>query len=587
MTHRHRPRPRCGAFERAPSFLLLAWICRPPPAGPAPHPGILSKVKSIFRERSRERGAESQFHHKDGVLASALSSEERLADIVRAERRPSLERGGSRSPTRKLDSRSTEASFHKVHRYNTTGHARRRGDDAAPGLRGLLRAPRIDTVIRSGVSKVSDMIWRKDGDDGDTSSSTSSDESDIDRRGRSRVSPQPSHASSRHHLSESVPAEKHYLDVMPRFVHAAELGKSSSSELGSRPVSGVLPPSSPPSRRSSRFDLLKPPRIDVQDPSRASSVHPDRSQRLGSSDVSETDSRKSSYADGVRQADGRLNPHLPLHEKRRSSGQTLASQQWSIPGRDEIGSLARQPVSKFEVARMRTLVMTRGIKAMEMDRRAKERRLITSETPVWGGRFSPSAGPGGTHSIDFSDDKQRSLAPEPDVNSFSWPDIVELCPDPKTKEQLQSRPIAHTELYMYAGRILGQSIQSAGQEWQASADKFSAETVPALQRRVGSVRQKAVEISEMTHLAADEADEVSRDVITGQRLKIKRAMDIMEKMLRRRRRRFRWVRRAGWLAVEWVLVGFMWYVWFVVMIARIFLGIGKGLISGVRWLLWL
>ncbi len=45
--------------------------------------------------------------------------------------------------------------------------------------------------------------------------------------------------------------------------------------------------------------------------------------------------------------------------------------------------------------------------------------------------------------------------------------------------------------------------------------------------------------------------------------------------------------RAGWLAVEWVLVGFMWYVWFVVMIARIFLGVGKGLLNGVRWLLWL
>jgi len=64
-------------------------------------------------------------------------------------------------------------------------------------------------------------------------------------------------------------------------------------------------------------------------------------------------------------------------------------------------------------------------------------------------------------------------------------------------------------------------------------------------------------------------------------------VDVIEKMLRRRRRRFRWVRRGMWLGVEWVLVGFMWYVWFVVMMLRAVLGIGTGTIKAVRWLLWL
>ncbi|GKT91564.1 UPF0183 domain-containing protein [Colletotrichum tofieldiae] len=91
----------------------------------------------------------------------------------------------------------------------------------------------------------------------------------------------------------------------------------------------------------------------------------------------------------------------------------------------------------------------------------------------------------------------------------------------------------------------------------------------------------------MTRAAADEADETSRDLTLGQRLKIKHTLDVIEKMLRRRRRRFRWVRRAMWLAVEWVLVGFMWYVWFVVMILRVFWGVGQGAVGAVRWLLWL
>jgi hypothetical protein len=64
-------------------------------------------------------------------------------------------------------------------------------------------------------------------------------------------------------------------------------------------------------------------------------------------------------------------------------------------------------------------------------------------------------------------------------------------------------------------------------------------------------------------------------------------VDTIDNMLRKRRRRFRWVRRGLWLTVEWALVGAMWYVWFVVVIFRIFFGVGRGIWSGVRWLLWL
>jgi hypothetical protein len=97
----------------------------------------------------------------------------------------------------------------------------------------------------------------------------------------------------------------------------------------------------------------------------------------------------------------------------------------------------------------------------------------------------------------------------------------------------------------------------------------------------------ADELSSMTRQAATEADETSHDLALVQPLKVKHVVDIIEKMLRRRRRRFRWIRRAMWLTVEWLLVGLMWYVWFVVTILRVFMGAGKGIIAGVKWLLWL
>ena len=68
---------------------------------------------------------------------------------------------------------------------------------------------------------------------------------------------------------------------------------------------------------------------------------------------------------------------------------------------------------------------------------------------------------------------------------------------------------------------------------------------------------------------------------------MKRINDKIERMIRGRKRRFRWLRRGGWVLVEWTLVGVMWYVWFLVVLCRIVLGIGKGLVGSVRWLLFL
>lgn len=169
----------------------------------------------------------------------------------------------------------------------------------------------------------------------------------------------------------------------------------------------------------------------------------------------------------------------------------------------------------------------------------------------------------------------------------SWSMVASFVPDASARADMLSLPTAQTEAYPLAARVLGSSMQGAGEEWRGAAESFAAEGSPALRERVDALRERVRDQSDMTRAAADEADEVSRDLVVGQRLRVKRVVDVIDKMLRRRRRRFRWLRRAGWLALEWALVGFMWYVWFVVMIARVFLGLGKGVVRGVRWLLWL
>ncbi|KAK0630198.1 hypothetical protein B0T17DRAFT_607224 [Bombardia bombarda] len=506
------------------------------PSSPSRNP--LTKVKSIFRERSRDRPADMHSREGDSGIDPPAPHSERLLDSPATDKSglPSPDRRSSRSPLRKIVSKGTDTSSrsHKI-----TGSVRVRSEDG--GLRGLFRGPRIDSVLRSGVSKVSDMIWRKEAGAAardDLYSSTSSDqESDAGiSRGRSRGTPQ--RATDRGETDASGQSGKSYLGVMPKFISSTEHNKSTSSGQTPLTVPGSHPASQPLSRRSSRFELLKPPKIDIQTIS-------------------------SSYTDGVRAADARLNAVLAFSKGRDFSSSSVG-RQWSIA--DQGIAPIRATVSKREIARLRALLLSSGIHAMEMDRRAKERKLLISPSVADAGEDAPGEVP----------------------ENASWNKVDRRSPEPDFRKRLVKRPIAQTDLYPLAARALGSSIQASIHQWQVTSDSFSKETAPVLEHRVEALRFKlAAELTDMTRAAAEEADEAYRDLVTGQRLKVTRVVDFIEKMLRRRRRRFRWVRRAGWLAVEWALVGFMWYVWFVVMIARVLLGVGKGVVGAVRWLLWL
>jgi hypothetical protein len=417
--------------------------------------------------------------------------------------------------------------------------AKPRGEDGGISFRSLLRGPRIDTVLRSGVSKVSDMIWRKDGED---DSSTSPDDSEAESRGRSR--------GPRHGRSLSADA-RHMLggsQLMPGYTSAGDLQH---------------PPAQPLSRRSSRFDLLKPPRIDVHNASPSISPPPVMVREPVGSDTESHAGRDDARGAGRDDTPGiGLDAALALPNRPATS----PSRQWSIADRSTPPTHPAA-LSKRDVARLRALLLSSGIHAMEMDRRARERRLLPSPIPT------------------TTATQLRHLHPP---LSLPWQDIADLAPDPAAQHHLLTTPLTQTEIYPLAARTLAASVDASTSHFHALSARFTAETAPRLLHRVESLRIKvADELGMLTQSAADAADEAGHDLLVGQRLKVKRVLDAMDKMLRRRRRRFRWVRRAGWLVVEWVLVGCMWYVWFLVMLARVASGVGRGVVRGVRWLLWL
>jgi len=205
----------------------------------------------------------------------------------------------------------------------------------------------------------------------------------------------------------------------------------------------------------------------------------------------------------------------------------------------------RGPMTKREIARVRALLLSSGVKAKEICRQASERKdLHNSDRPLYA-------------------------------------EIAALSKDPIP-------PVPKYEEHILAAKIISNDVQLSSRVWHASVDNFCSNTVQDLLDRVEQIHARIVgELTPLTRKAADEADDVSKDLATRQTLYIKRLTDTMDGMMRRRRRRFRWLRRAGWVVVEWALVGIMWFVWFMVVLARIVMGAGMGVAGFVRWLFWL
>ncbi|KAI1137194.1 hypothetical protein F5Y05DRAFT_81042 [Hypoxylon sp. FL0543] len=542
------------ARGRAPQIPTIGMDLSPPVSRPgSPSRKPFSRVKSIFRDRSRdrERGIDYVARDKEDKVDSPLGSPEPLnLSAVPAETSQSPDRRRSKSLTRKIIPRTTNES-HKSHR-SMASISKLKGDEQV-GLRSLFKGgSKIDGMIRGGVSKVTDLLWRRDSDSESTSSTSSSEDSDEEsKRGRDKNSAAMSRSNSRR--ARDTTRQKNYLDVMPPFKSASVSNdKPMSEETDALALNTTSPPS-----RSARFDRLKPPRIDIRKASPPSEdLEQTKSRLLRESDVSDTESRKSpvGYVDKPWNTStdlGELHSLAPSQTRPQVGSRTLSQggRHWSISHRST--SSHEGHISRHEVARLRTLILCSGIKAMEISRRAHE--------------------------------AQPLFAVDNSAPGLPWADVSRFVPD-----DTAGLRVPELELYPKTARVLSDSIDRSIRRSEASTAKFALETAPVLQRRIENLHDRvAGDLIEMTHRAADEADEVNRDLVDSQRLKVKHVVDTMDKMLRRRRRRFRWARRAGWLAVEWVLVGFMWYVWFVVMMARIVLGIGKGFVGAIRWLLWL
>ncbi|KAJ4422732.1 hypothetical protein N0V82_002629 [Gnomoniopsis sp. IMI 355080] len=493
----------------------------------SPSRNPLSRVKQIFRDRSRDRVTERHYDvhgEKEGLfvdmVANATSRLSSTPDLG-PDRAPSQSRTNLVGSDSKLVSRSTGDS-HKSHRKSNSLRL-----DPGAGLRSLFKAPRIDSVLKSGVSKVSDLFWKKESEgEGSESATSLSDDSDDESRGGRKQTDSLSPTPSLGTIPIQPKQEGHYLDVMPAFVPAAEY-----KGRHSRNVSEGMPVSRTASRRSARFELLKPPRIDISAATDPPS-EPNKDQVPSASDI---ETRLSHIEEGSRQGD--IQPGvIPRSQASQqvSAEDVRNSRHFSITGRDL--SSQRDAISKHEIARLRTMVLSSGVMAMEMSRRANQPTLLTADTSRDNNNVLTALG-----------------------NKVTWPEIAQLVPADQ-RQELLAQAVSQADLFPITAHVLGTAIHSSRQRWQSEVESFKQHTrTELINGRIEQLRQRVgLDLTAMTRTAAEEADEVGGDLVDGQRRKVKAVVDVIDKLLRRRRRRFRWVRRAGWLVLEWLLVGFMW-----------------------------
>ncbi|KFA53672.1 hypothetical protein S40293_03885 [Stachybotrys chartarum IBT 40293] len=516
-----------------------------PPSSRSPSPtrNPLAKVKQIWRDKSREAGLHSHEDGKDGKEQDHNHRDE-LADPVASPEHP--------RPSEALSPVSDGRAAHKLHRRS---HSMLPRVEDTSGLRGIFKGPRIDNVIRGGVSKLGDILWKKDGTGDHHHDSEITDESDGETAlGRERSSTL-SHLDSNKLRDTPQHSHMNFLDTMPEFRHAVDTRHRMN--LGSRDYAGqAIPSSRPVSRQSARFELLKPPRIDIGRATSSAASSVTGMSPIGGSDASDAERNHVGDVDKTKSGSGGFGLVVPGQQADEEMSLSR-SRHWSIT--DQSPAQPTQ-ISRREVARMRALILTSGIKAMEIARRAHEVHEPFKEASATETTMAHTCGA-----------------------DIPWADVARLSPD---ISRFYDQKTAACESYALAAQVLGVAVQTSGQRWHQAVDHFTARTSVDLQQRIWAVRSRIDDLSNMSRRAADEADETSKDLALGQPLKVKHVVDTIERMLRQRRRRFRWVRRALWLTVEWALVGFMWYVWFVVTILRVVWGVGTGVWSGIRWLFW-
>ncbi|KAI4280482.1 MAG: hypothetical protein L6R38_004428 [Xanthoria sp. 2 TBL-2021] len=463
--------------------------------------------------------------------------------------------------------------FRRMNNSSSSLRAGRESRDPESRFRGLLKGTRIAELVGNEVSRVGDMIWRRDASslsratspvnaratensdtDGENSILENSPGTDL-----SRVTTTTDDGVSNSRMFIKGGQSRYHPPNLPTF-------RSSISQSSPGSPAATSPEDHPITRqqlaqkargRSTKFERLAPPKIDMRNVSPSASPPLSRTQTNDANNISRDPSTSRSDR-RVRSADRRLNDVLGIPgtvrnvagptglanlSSKTSKRPDTGDRQWSISDRS-VSNTRTGIVTNRDIARVRALLLSSGIKANEIARQAD-----TVDDPP----FLPQL---------------REIHRRWENEKKSIPRV------PRQQEHLLT------------AKLIVQEIDNTNQRLREAAETYSDKTVEGLHQQFKDLdAYVSYNLVPDVRGSADDADDLSTELTTTQTLAVKRVNDAVELVLRRRRRRLRWVRRGGYVLLEWMLLGIMWAVWMVVVAVRLVRGVFGGVFGVVRWML--
>ncbi|RKF58881.1 hypothetical protein GcM3_179017 [Golovinomyces cichoracearum] len=451
------------------------------------------------------------------------------------------------------DSLSSENAFSNLtsesekRKKNSIDMRRRVKNEQVSGIRGFLRN------ARNPVSRVSNYFWRKDFATGNSSGFTLNDSDPEDFTLNQSITQElATYREKMEHSSQDdstlVLSGKEEISFQQEKLQHFLSDKSTGSNLAELDVCSKGGTSQISPSQSLGQDHFHNEYNDV-----SPTFSLDQDHILHSDSGTSESSNQRPRSTAISEANARLNAILcqPGHPRKLSPPAGYANLEISDRRRNyswlshDRRTTIKDHAMNREIARVRTLLLSSGVKAKEFQRRADNLKKLTTEVD------SPYIG-------------MNILAQSP------------------------LGRVPTIQRHKLAVKILSEDMKCFSSMWNSSLDDFIQVTSKSLTKRITTLQTQLVEVlTPKTRTAANDADILSRDLVTDHRLALTHVTDQITQIMQRRRARFRWMRRGGWLIVEWVLIGIMWWVWFIVVIIRIFLGSGKLMIGGVKWLFWL
>ena len=452
-------------------------------------------------------------------------------------------------------------------------------DPSDSRFRGIFKGGRIAELVGNEVSKVGDRIWKKESSSNlshmlSPTSQSLTDESTDDAEYGDALSklesttPNPLGSNTGNNdlsttdtwdaIGEDRP--KFHMDNLPSFKSPFNDDRSIKSGKASVDDEHPITRQQRTFRergRSSKLDRLPPPRLDMRSVSRSTRGE-SRSRSQVRHGATSRDGSPMEGSSGVLHANalgvpGQIGSGLSNQRPmtglaafsstvtKQADGDLVGRRKpWSISDRGPIA--VKGNISLHDIARVRALLLSSGIKAHELTRRYEE---------------PPEKASAQLKAIENLVEGSVPLVPPAQENVF-------------------------------VARTLIMDLESVHKEIQDAAEMFSTETADGLQNQIKAVNEKAnEELTPRVQTSADDSDNFAIEMTTSHTLAMKQLNDSIDAVLRRRRRRNRWLRKGGWALLEWFVLGCMWLAWLIAVIVRIFRGFTGGAIRVFRWLLWL